>query len=211
MRPPTANPITQGKHGDFNAVDYSYQPDIYIYAPEDYTFYAYLPNAGDAGNNLQITGKTGRHGFCHLEECYIKPGQSGKKGDRIGKMGYTGLTIPKGPNGRHLHWVILRNDTYVYPPTLITEPFGGNEMTVAEATKIVDEMYWGLHNRKVDDGASKYFVDLFMAGKFKQVFKEVGDSPEVRKRFEKVTEITQPDPDGEEYRKLKQSLKRILA
>lgn len=124
MRPPTGNPITQGKHGAYNAVDYSSAPDPIIYAPENVVIHAYLLNAGDAGNNLQANGQNGRHGFCHLEESYAKPGQTILKGQPLGKMGYTGLTIPSGPQGRHLHWVLLRNGVYVYPPDFITETFG---------------------------------------------------------------------------------------
>lgn len=130
MRPPTGNPITQTMHGQYNAVDYAYIPDIYVYAPEDLSWYAYIPNAGDAGNNLQMTGATGRHGFCHLEEIYLTPGQGAKKGEKIAKMGYTGRTDPVGPEGRHLHWVIFTKDGYVYPPDLITEPFGGDDMAM---------------------------------------------------------------------------------
>lgn len=127
MRPPTGNPITQGKHGKYNAVDYNDTPDDTVYAPEDMTYHAYYPLAGDAGNNLQMMGAHGRHGFCHLDSILVKPGQSVKKGEPIAKMGYTGLTIPKGPAGKHLHWVLYRNGVYVYPPTLITEPFGGSQ------------------------------------------------------------------------------------
>lgn len=42
-------------------------------------------------------------------------------------MGYTGYTIPKGKAGTHLHWVVRVGNTYVYPPTLVTEPFGGKQ------------------------------------------------------------------------------------
>lgn len=143
MRPPTANPITQGQHGSYNAVDYGYvdetgRPNVYFYAPEDARVTAYLLNAGDAGNNLQMDGPAGRHGFCHCEEVYVTVGQQVAKGQRIGKMGYTGLTRPPGPDGRHLHWVIRRPDgTYVYPPSLITEPFGSGGNMKATREEVI--------------------------------------------------------------------------
>lgn len=120
MIAPTKNPITQAEHGIFHAVDYSARPDPTIYAPEDATVVSYA-NSGACGNNLQMEGKTGRHGFCHLESASVKVGDKVKQGQPLGKMGYTGLTIPTGPNGRHLHWVLYRNGEYVYPVNLVRE------------------------------------------------------------------------------------------
>lgn len=133
MRHPTPNDISQRIHGPYNAVDYRSSPDVYVYAPEDMSWHAYLKDAGPAGNNLQMNGASGRHGFCHLEEIYVSPRQSVRKGQRIAKMGYTGLVIPAGPAGRHLHWVIRRtNGTYVYPPSLINEPFQEEDMKLTK-------------------------------------------------------------------------------
>jgi hypothetical protein len=136
MRAPTTNPITQARHGDFNAVDYSYLPDIYFYAPEDGVV-TFLQVAGDCGLNLQITSGNHRHGFCHLEQSYVAVGDHVKKGQKLGKMGYSGLTIPKGPDGRHLHWVIylINENKYVYPPDLVDEQ--GEEMT---SQSIIDDL-----------------------------------------------------------------------
>lgn len=123
MQRPTANDITQKKHGQFNAVDFSYLPDDIVYAPERMTFFVYYPLAGDAGNNLQMDGPSGRHGFCHLEKIFVESGQTVERGAPIAKMGYTGLTDPVGPTGKHLHWVLLRNGIYVYPPDYVNESF----------------------------------------------------------------------------------------
>jgi murein DD-endopeptidase MepM/ murein hydrolase activator NlpD len=214
MRPPTGNDETQKKHGAYNAVDYSYQPDIYIYAPEDYTFYAYLPNAGDAGNNLQITGATGRHGFCHLEECYIKPGQSGKKGDRIGKMGYTGLTEPKGPDGRHLHWVILQNGVYVYPPDLVTEPFvntlKGDSVVKPTYTEVLD-LFKKYEIGILSEKQQNSYVSQDISVLLKDILQFNYDRRKEAEAKAAQPATTQPDPDGEEYRKLKQSVKKLLS
>ncbi len=133
MRPPTGNEISQKQHGTYKAVDYHSSPDVNIYAPEDGTVYKWLLDAGDAGNELQIQGAHGRHGFCHMEETYVQPGERVKKGQAIGKMGFTGKTAPAGPAGRHLHWVLLQHDgTYVYPPSLANEAFGTNAIKKEE-------------------------------------------------------------------------------
>lgn len=204
MRPPTANDISQGKHGNYNAVDYRSIPDPIFYAPERVTFYAYLRNAGDAGNNLQVMGAKGRHGFCHLEESFIQPGQTVEKGQPLGKMGYTGLTIPKGPGGRHLHWVILRNGIYVYPPTLITEPFGGyppqggNNVILTE--EAVRTLYRKLFNREGDPGGVKNYTgktlefalaDMLGSQEFKNLHIKT-----IEKIVEKPVEIIKEVPTG---------------
>lgn len=118
--------MTQTNHGKYQAIDYSYLPDSYIYAPESgqITFYGI---AGDCGNNLQLTAGNRVHGFCHLQNALVTVGQKVTKGQKIGIMGYTGYTIPKGKAGTHLHWVVRVGNTYVYPPTLVTEPFGGKQ------------------------------------------------------------------------------------
>lgn len=144
MRPPTSNPVTQTKHGDYTAVDYSSRPDPNIYAPEDgkVTFYGV---AGNCGNNLQIQSGNRRHGFCHLQEALVSAGQLVRKGQIVGVMGYTGLTIPSGPNGRHLHWVInIGGSTYVYPPSLVTEPFNqGEPMITKEQEQVLAQIATG--------------------------------------------------------------------
>lgn len=123
MQAITQNAVTQGKHGVYNAVDYAANPDPTAYAPEDVTFISYTPNNGDCGNSLKVRGATGEHGFCHLEESYIKSGQSKKRGEPLFKMGYTGLTVPAGPNGRHAHQVLNKGGVWVYPPSQVNETF----------------------------------------------------------------------------------------
>lgn len=134
MQTPTANAISQGIHGAYNAVDFYSTPDPIIYAPEDGTITAKVPNNGDCGNSLKMRGGTGESGFCHLEEYYVNVGQQVVRGQPLGKMGYTGLTIPTGPGGRHLHWILNRNSQWVYPMTFVNEAFikqgGGTKMGV---------------------------------------------------------------------------------
>lgn len=133
MRPPTGNRITQGSHGATKAIDYSDEPDPYIYAPEDCTFESFQQRGSgvlDAGLCLRVVGKNGLHQFAHLEKTYFTGGKA-KKGQRLAKMGFTGYTQPDNvPAGRHLHyWLRRPNGTYVYPPSVQTEPFGGVPQT----------------------------------------------------------------------------------
>lgn len=138
MQAPTNNSISQGKHGTYNAVDYDDNPDLNIYAPEDGTITAQFTDVR-CGNAMQLTGATGRHGFCHLEKYEVANGARVTRGQKIGVMGYTGYTEPKGINGRHLHWVLYRNGVYVYPPSLVNETFkqGDNKVAIVK-----DEPNW---------------------------------------------------------------------
>lgn len=179
MRPPTNNPVTQGKHGTYNAVDYDDQPDADFYAPEAGTVVSYAYN-GTCGNNLQVQGANGRHGFCHLEKSYVAVGAKVKKGQRIGRMGYTGYTIPDDVlAGTHLHWVLrLANGTYVYPPSKITEPFGGSstkpappaqggsKVTKAEATSMLTAVADKLFGKPFDSKGLAHYVGLVTGGTY---------------------------------------------
>lgn len=133
MQTISENKITQGEHGQFHAVDIGPSPDIFYYAPEDGTITG-VGDSGTCGFRLGMNGATGAHGFCHNEEIYVTVGQKVRRGQKLAKMGYTGYTIPAGPQGRHVHWVILRNGVYVYPPNLVDEPFkkGEAEMPITQ-------------------------------------------------------------------------------
>lgn len=119
----TSNPISQHMHTAYKAVDFSANPDPDYYAPEDGT----ITNWGDSGTcglRLELTGASGRHGFCHNEKTYVKVGQKVKRGQKLARMGYTGYTQPDNvPAGTHVHWVILQNGKYVYAISLVNEKF----------------------------------------------------------------------------------------
>lgn len=145
MIAPTTNRVTQGKHGRYNAVDYSASPDSTIYAPEGGKITAYGAS-GTCGNRLELTAGSNRHGFCHLERSLVSVGQNVVKGQPIGVMGYTGYTIPEGPAGRHLHWVINRGGVYVYPPSLVNEQGGSDD--VFKSREEVGEAYLMLRGKR---------------------------------------------------------------
>lgn len=153
MQPPSGNRITQAQHGTSKAIDYAASPDIYVYAPEDGRVESYM-NRGvgtnAAGNVLRITGNTGMHSLCHLEESYVQVGSQVTKGQRVAKMGYTGYTIPSGPAGRHLHYYVLTPSGYVYPPNLYKTAFTqGAEVANREQ---VNNLYKAILHREGDEG-----------------------------------------------------------
>jgi murein DD-endopeptidase MepM/ murein hydrolase activator NlpD len=128
---PTRNSVSQGKHGDFNAVDYTSWAIRWIKRrPEVYAVEDGIVKTGKEarmGNYIQLTSTNGarRHGFGHLEKFYVKSGQKVYRGQLIGKMGYTGFTIPAGVGGTHLHQVTRDNATgkYIYPINLVNKDF----------------------------------------------------------------------------------------
>jgi murein DD-endopeptidase MepM/ murein hydrolase activator NlpD len=137
MQTISTNTITQGEHGTYHAVDIGPSPDPYYYAPEDGTITG-VGDSGTCGFRLGMDGATGAHGFCHNSEIYVKVGDKVKRGQKLAKMGYTGYTQPDDvPQGTHVHWVINRNGTYVYPPNYINEPFikGGATMPTKQEIK----------------------------------------------------------------------------
>lgn len=168
MQTISQNKITQEKHGQFNAVDIGRYDtnglvtDTDYYAPEDGVITAW-GDSGTCGLRLVLEGANGRHGFCHNESSYVKVGDRVKRGQKLGKMGYTGLTVPDDvPAGTHVHWVILKNGVYLYPINLVNESFiknqGGDEMTQSEAEKVVTYFYLLGTGDYPDPGQSGYWV-----------------------------------------------------
>ena len=132
IQAPTLNYISQGVHGNFNAVDYSSYTDRSqrtqnknIHALEDGMITAY-GMSGTCGNRLELRSLDGlrRWGMCHLERNVVPVNTAVKRGTLIGIMGYTGLTDPDDvPAGTHLHTVCLTGGKYVYPPDLYNAEF----------------------------------------------------------------------------------------
>lgn len=125
MQTISKNAITQGQHGQYNAVDIGPSPDPYYYAPED-GIITVVDNVDDdtCGKRLKLKGATGEHGFCHNDTIYVSVGQTVKRGQKLAKMGYTGYTQPDNvPAGTHVHWVLSINGVWVYPLSRVNEIF----------------------------------------------------------------------------------------
>lgn len=119
------NPITQGRHGAYNAVDIDNEPDPFYYAPEDGVV-TVVDNVDDdtCGKRLKLRGAHGEHGFCHNDTILVKAGDAVLRGQKLAKMGYTGYTVPDNvPAGAHVHWVLNRNGVWTYPLELVDEAF----------------------------------------------------------------------------------------
>lgn len=161
----STNGITQGMHGTYNAVDIGPSPDPYYYAPEDgiVTLADSAPGDSTCGTRLKVKGATGEHGFCHNDIIYVKLGQAVKRGQKLAKMGYTGLTDPDNvPAGTHVHWILNINGVWVYPPTKVNQSFIKlGEVIVSKdaltATE-VDLTYLGVVHRHVDPSGAKTWL-----------------------------------------------------
>jgi len=211
MRPPTSNAISQGKHGQYNAVDYRAKDQNNnwnkgIYAPCKMRISFYGDN-GTAGKQIQAYDEAGRrHGFAHTESIAVAVSSWVEKGQLIGTMGYTGYTIPSGVNGTHLHWTILSSGTYIYPPSLITEPFNQNNQgdDMILSTEAVKTIYRRLLKREGDPGGIKNYTgksyrdwegDMLGSQEFKNANTIVVEKPvEVVKEVIKEVEVVKDNP-----------------
>ncbi|MET4061533.1 murein DD-endopeptidase MepM/ murein hydrolase activator NlpD [Arthrobacter sp. UYP6] len=100
-------------------------PGTVIYAgpnltmPYDIAWENYFYQGADfAGNVVVIQHDGWRSISAHLESWAISTGQRVQRSQIIGRSGWTGNVIPKGPGGAHLHF-----ETYVTPNPGVA-PFG---------------------------------------------------------------------------------------
>ena len=72
-------------------------------------------NGAGYGNSIYFTTDDGiTHLYAHLKnQSRLKKGQTYPAGTQVGLMGYSGTTIPKGPDGTHLHWETGTNEADV--------------------------------------------------------------------------------------------------
>lgn len=100
-------------------VDFSWQNDTNIYAPEDATVtrVGYL---GTAGESIDLVAGNNKHRMCHLSRYLVSAGQTVRQGQVIGIMGETGQAY-----GVHLHWVLWVNGVRVNGMNYVTK---GDEM-----------------------------------------------------------------------------------
>ena len=72
-------------------------------------------NGAGYGNSIYFTTNDGiTHLYAHMKnKSRLKVGQTYPAGTQVGLMGYSGNTVPKGPNGTHLHWETGTNEADV--------------------------------------------------------------------------------------------------
>lgn len=147
--PGGAAPIGQGFSTAHQAVDQGNAAwfNKPIYAPHSGTVTA-VGQMGSGTNNaglaVDITGGRYKSRMGHLDSYSVKVGQVVKEGQEIGRMGYTGYTIPAGKNGTHTHWILWDNGTRVDGRKYITSspPSGGTGgSTVFNNTTEVKQAY----------------------------------------------------------------------
>lgn len=113
---------------DLGAVPYGTFP--FIYAPADGTVVNFL-NSYDAEYDQPTFGiavcldheQTPWYSlYAHMTEAYVSVGDKVKAGQVIGKMGYTGTVLPKGPGGTHLHWQVCKSSQFPTDISYSTDP-----------------------------------------------------------------------------------------
>lgn len=91
-----------------------------IYAPADGTMVEFL-NSWNAEYNdrsfgigvcLDHLGTEYFSLFAHLNKAYVNMGDKVLAGQAIGEMGWTGVVVPKGPGGKHLHWQVCKSKDF---------------------------------------------------------------------------------------------------
>lgn len=105
---PATGRISQGLH-PYNAIDIanSCGTDVYAAAAGEVTVAKTSGWNGGAGLYIKIKHSNGTATlYAHLQKALIKAGEKVSKGQKIGLIGHTGRTIPRGPRGCHLHFSV---------------------------------------------------------------------------------------------------------
>lgn len=89
----------------------------------------------DAGLAVDIVSSQFKVRLCHLNSISVKVGQNVSEGQEIGRMGYTGYTIPKGIGGTHCHIVLWVNNVRDNIEKYITKPYKVNGVNMDKITK----------------------------------------------------------------------------
>lgn len=105
---PTTGRISQGLH-PYNAIDIANSCGTPIYAAAAGAIVAAKASGwnGGAGLYVKIEHSNGTATlYAHLEKILVKAGEKVIKGQKIGLIGHTGRTRPKGTAGCHLHFSV---------------------------------------------------------------------------------------------------------
>jgi murein DD-endopeptidase MepM/ murein hydrolase activator NlpD len=99
--------VTQGAHW-FNAVDFANGncgDPVFAAAGGEVQKVSYGTNSGNYVKIVHPNGAITTYG--HLAKTMVAVGEKVSQGQIIGQIGYTGYTIPKGPEGCHLHFDVM--------------------------------------------------------------------------------------------------------
>lgn len=74
-------------------------------------YVAEVGNQGDTGYGkyIKLIHSWGETVYAHLDSQWVAQGETVKKGQGLGQVGYTGNVQPKGPRGAHLHFGLRTN------------------------------------------------------------------------------------------------------
>jgi len=109
---PTTGEVSQGAHWPprYNAVDIANQCGAAIRAVASGTVYQ-IGYAWPGGRFVKVkhslSSGTVVSYYGHLANILVSEGQRVVQGQKVGTMGYSGLTIPRGPAGCHLHFDVF--------------------------------------------------------------------------------------------------------
>ena len=201
MRKPTTNQVTQtaAQHG-YEATDYSFLPDEWVYAPETGVVEEVHLNAGDCGKRIQFRGNTTQalYYMCHFKDVGVSVGQIKREGEKLGIMGETGKAF-----GRHLHLVIIVGGKRVPDPDkwLNERVTKENKMYNGKTAKQWFEMALGYDRRIKKHQSNEKAFSKQIADLKKALANEKAKPPvQVIKEVEKIVEkeVIKEVPVGEE-------------
>lgn len=109
--------ITQGFGAGHGGIDIADTKPVPVYAAAAGYAERHVPGDGfgdgSFGNHVVIDHGDGWYSLvAHLEAFALDGDGSVAAGQRLGIMGYTGYTVPSGPDGRHVHWAMCRRKLF---------------------------------------------------------------------------------------------------
>lgn len=105
-----ANPIVSKNH---TGIDIAAEKGTVIRAAMEGTV-TVSSTVGDYGYHIKITNKDVNTLYAHCSKLYVKEGEKITQGQEIAEVGSTGKST-----GPHLHFEILRNNTYINPRNIL--------------------------------------------------------------------------------------------
>lgn len=121
---PEAWPVYRGsdahvRDGEGWGVDLGNRVGLPWTALQDGTVVLVFDDGNQAGKACDVEwqqdGHTYKARWCHAAEIIVTQGQQVKAGEVLGQVGFSGLCIPRGPAGAHLHLAMWRDGERIKP------------------------------------------------------------------------------------------------